>query len=221
MRPGWRPSSQVYQDLVAACLRPDARVLDLGCGRGGVMERLRPQAGFVAGLDPDESSLREHRAPLLGLSCGLAQALPYVDDIFDLVCSSWVLEHLAEPERVFAEVNRALRPGGHFIFLTPNVRHPLLVLNRALGWTQGRLVDCAYGRAEENIFPALYRANTARQIEQLARMAGMEQVSLRFVEDPTYLAFSQPLFRLACLLARVIPRWMWVHMVGEYVTPLL
>ncbi|MGD8245681.1 MAG: hypothetical protein PVI63_10865, partial [Anaerolineae bacterium] len=61
MRPGWRPSSQVYQDLVAACLRPDARVLDLGCGRGGVMERLRPQAGFVAGLDPDESSLREHR----------------------------------------------------------------------------------------------------------------------------------------------------------------
>jgi SAM-dependent methyltransferase len=182
---------------------------------------LRAQAGFVAGLDPDESSLREHRDPLLALSCGLAEALPYVDDTFDLICSSWVLEHLAEPQRAFVEVARALRPGGHFIFLTPNVRHPLLVLNRALSWTQGRLVDWAYGRAEEDIFPALYRANTARQIEQLARVVGMEQVSLRFVEDPTYVAFSQPLFRLACLLVRVIPRWMRVHMVGDYVTPLL
>jgi SAM-dependent methyltransferase len=225
MRPDWQSSSHVYQALVAARLTLDTRVLDLGCGRGGVMERLHPQAGFVAGLDPDLRSLREHRAPELVRSNGLAEALPYADDVFDLVCCSWVLEHLADPTRVFAEVARVLRrpepvegaPGGRFIFLAPNARHPLLVFNRALSWTRGRLVDRLYGRAEVDTFPAFYRANTSVQIERLARAAGLEQVSLRFVGDPTYLAFNEALFRLACLLEQVMPRRMRVHLVGEYV----
>jgi ubiquinone/menaquinone biosynthesis C-methylase UbiE len=151
------------------------------------------------------------------LACGLAEALPYADDTFDLVCCSWVLEHLAEPQRAFAEVARALRTSGRFIFLTPNARHPLLMLNRALNWTQGRLVDWVYGRSETDVFPAFYRANTAARIELLARAAGMERVSLQFVGDPTYLAFNEPLFRLACLLKRVTPCWVRVHMVGDYV----
>jgi len=218
MRPDWRPSSHVYQALVAVRLTPGARVLDLGCGRGGVMERLHLHAGFVAGLDPDLKSLREHRAPALARSNGLAEALPYPDDVFDLVCCSWVLEHLADPAHVFAEVARVLAPGGRFIFLTPNARHPLLMLNHALRWTRGRLVDRIYGRAEADTFPAFYCANTSAQIERLARAAGLEQVSLRFIGDPTYLAFNEVLFRLACLLERVMPRQMRVHLVGEYVT---
>ena len=217
VRPGWRPSSHVYQDLVAAHLTPTARVLDLGCGRGGVMERLHPQAGFVAGLDPDPNSLREHRAPTLALACGWASALPYADSTFDLVCCSWVLEHLSDPAQALAEVARLLRPGGYFVFLTPNARHLLLVLNRALRWTRGRLVGRFYDRAEVDTFPAFYRANTPAQIERLARAAGLKPISLRFIGDPTYLAFNEPLFRLACLLERVTPQWMRVHLVGEYI----
>ena len=223
--PGWQPSSHVYQDLVAAHLPPGTRVLDLGCGRGGVMERLHPQAGFVAGLDPDLRSLHEHRTPALALTCGLADALPYADSTFDLVCCSWVLEHLLDPAWAFSEVTRVLRspepaegvPGGHFIFLTPNAYHPLLVLNRALRRTQGRLVSRFYDRTEADTFPAFYRANTPAQINRLAQAAGLKRVSLRFVGDPTYLAFDEPLFRLACLLERVMPPPVRVHLVGEYV----
>jgi SAM-dependent methyltransferase len=133
MRPGWRPSSRVYRELVAARLATDARVLGLGCGRGGVMERLHLQAGFVAGLDPDLASLREHRAPTLVLACGWARVLPYPTGSFDLACCSWVLEHLPDPARAFAEVSRVLVPGGRFIFLTPNARHPLLVFRGVRG----------------------------------------------------------------------------------------
>jgi ubiquinone/menaquinone biosynthesis C-methylase UbiE len=218
MRADWQPSSHVYQASVAAHLTPGARVLDLGCGRGGVMERLHPQAGIVVGLDPDLKSLREHRAPALVRSNGLAEALPYPDDVFDLVCCSWVLEHLADPARVFAEVARVLASRGRFIFLTPNMWHPLPMLNHALRWTRGRLVDRIYGRAEADTFPAFYRANTPAQIERLAQAAGLERVSLRFIGDPTYLAFNEVLFRLACLLERVMSRQMRVHLVGEYVT---
>lgn len=218
MHPGWRPSSHVYQDAAAARLTPDADVLDLGCGRGGVMERLHPEARFVVGLDPDLSSLRKHRASALALTCGLAGTLPYADEAFDLVCCSWVLEHLRGPAGAFAEVSRVLAPGGHFIFLTPNARHPLLMLNRALKWTRGRFVDQLYGRAEADVFPAFYRANSPARIEQLAQAAGLQRLSLRFIGDPTYLALNEPLFRLACLLERITPRWMRVHLVGECAT---
>ena len=214
--PEWRPSSHVYRDLVASRLFADAHVLDLGCGRGGVMERLYKRAGLTSGLDPDVRSLREHRERDLALVCGLAHALPYADDSFDLVCCSWVLEHLRRAEQTFSEIARVLRDGGRFIFLTPNAHHPLLILNRGLHWTGGRLVDLLYDRGEPDIFPAYYRANTAERIDQLARNAGMERVSLKLVGDPTYLAFNRFLFWFACRLEDVTPRRMKVHLVGEY-----
>jgi ubiquinone/menaquinone biosynthesis C-methylase UbiE len=193
-------------------------VLDLGCGRGGVMEQLHVRAACTTGLDPDLQSLRDHREPALALACGAAEALPFADDAFDLVCCSWVLEHLRTPARALAEVARVLGAGGQLVFLTPNARHPLLVLNRVLRWTQGRWVDRLYDRAEPDIFPAFYRANTAASIERLARAAGFERVSIRSVGDPTYLAFNEPLFRLACLLERLTPRSMRVHLVGVCAT---
>jgi len=216
MRSGWQPSSMVYQNLVAARLTPEVRVLDLGCGRGGVMERLHPQARLAAGLDPDPQSLHEHRAPAMALACGSAGALPYTDGAFDLVCCSWVLEHLPDPARSFADIARILAPGGRFVFVTPNRLHPLLQLNRALAWTQGRLVGRFYDRTEDDTFPAYYRANTTSRIERLARAAGLKRISCRLIGDPTYLAFGESLFRLAVLLERVTPRWMRVHIVGEY-----
>ncbi len=215
MRSNWRPSSHIYRDLVAATLSPNVRVLDLGCGRGGIMERLYDQTDLTTGLDPDLRSLREHRSSLVvGLAQGRAKTLPYADGAFDVVCCSWVLEHLSSPLDAFVEVGRVLGADGKFIFLTPNVRHPLLMLNQALHWTRGRVVDRLYDRAEPDIFPAFYRANSSERIKCLARDAGFKQVSMRYVGDPTYLAFNEPLFRLACLLERLIPRSMRVHLVG-------
>jgi len=214
--PGWRPSSHLYRDRVVNSLFPSARVLDLGCGRGGVMEQLHGMTVFTSGLDPHEESLREHRQPALSLVCGLADALPYEDGAFDVVCCSWVLEHLSHPANVFREVVRVLDAGGRFIFLTPNLRHPLLRVNQALRWTEGRLVDRLYGREEADIFPAYYRANTASRVDALARDAGLQRISVHWIGDPTYLAFNELLFRVGSLLETITPLRMRVHLVGEY-----
>jgi len=45
-----------------------------------------------------------------------AEQLPFEPGLFDAVVANFVVHHLARPEAVFREVNRALKPGGYFAF---------------------------------------------------------------------------------------------------------
>ena len=217
IRPGWHPSSQTYEDLVASRLVENTVVLDVGCGRGGVLERLHARVRFAAGADPDPRSLREHRTPVLALTAGLAERLPFASCTFDVVICSWVLEHLRQPESAVEEFARILRPQGSFVFLTPNSRSPLIVLNRVVSRAQGGLVSRLYERADADTFPLVYRANTRERIDRMARRAGLLRRATTTVGDPTYLAFTEQLFRLGCVLETMTPAALKVHLVGEYV----
>jgi SAM-dependent methyltransferase len=193
-----------------------------------VIELIHGQVALAVGVDPDQRSLVDHRVAVLRRATGLMERLPFSDESLDLVLCSWVLEHLASPQRAFAEVARVLqspdgatgRRGGHFVFLTPNGWHPLIWTNRLMGrigdW-QARLVSRLYGRADVDTFPVIYRANTRRRLESLARAVGLTPVSFHTIGDPTYLAFNEPLYRLGVLLERLTPRWMKVHLVGDFV----
>jgi SAM-dependent methyltransferase len=217
--PGWLPATDQYEALIRAHLRPGMRVLDVGCGRGGVLEQLGAAVDRPFGLDPDWRSLAEHRLPDLPRAAGTSEAIPLPAESVDLVLSSWVLEHLPDPARTFAEVARVLRPGGAFVFITPGAWSPAAVLNRALHPLQARLVPLLYGRAEADAFPVVYRANTRRQIEALARASGLTALDFRAIEDPTYFAFHPLIFRLNAALARITPRSMAEHLVGVYGKP--
>lgn len=219
MRPGWRPATAVYEALIRERLAPGMRVLDLGCGRGGALEQLGPAVAHPLGLDPDHRSLAEHRLPDLPRAVALADALPLPAASVDLVLASWVLEHLPDPARVFAEVRRVLRPGGAFIVLAPGARSPAALLNRALRPLQSWLVPRLYGRAEADAFPVVYRANTRRQVEALARGAGLALDTFHAIEDPTYFAFHPLVFRLSAALARRAPRALAEHFVAVCVKP--
>src|SRR5947209_3984551 len=82
--PGWRSSGDEFEALARQRLGPASRVLDLGCGRGGVMELLWREVRAAVGVDPDLASLREHRAGL-PLVCARGEALPFPAERFDLV----------------------------------------------------------------------------------------------------------------------------------------
>ena len=56
-RPGWRTSGEAFEALTRQYIGPGARVLDLGCGRGGVMELFWREVKLPVGLDPDHASL--------------------------------------------------------------------------------------------------------------------------------------------------------------------
>ena len=89
----------------------DQDVLDLGAGAGIVDEmNFLGEARKICGIDPDP---RVPTNPYLDEGKkGLGESIPYPDASFDIVFADNVLEHLPNPEDVFAEVARVLKPGG-------------------------------------------------------------------------------------------------------------
>jgi len=216
-RPGWLSSGDQFDLVVAKHLSADAMVLDLGCGRTGGIERFWRQARLAVGIDPDLRSLADRHGGMPVLQSG-GEHLPFADASFDMVVSVWVLEHLDAPERVFNEVARVLKPGGHFIFLTPNALNPLVLGNRVgqvAPWLQQQLVAGVYGRDKDDTFGAHYRANTTARLRAIADETGFSVAELKVIADPTYVAFNALLFRAAMLGERMLPAGLGVHLLGD------
>ncbi|SRR6266446_516915 len=220
MRPGWKSSGDQIESMVRSHITPQSRILDLGCGRGGVVELFWRDVELAAGLDPDSPSLTEHRAQGMPVIRGVGERLPFVDESFDLIVCLWVLEHLRDPAEAFREIRRVLRPRGHFVFVTPNMRNPLMLANRigkALPSLQRRLVPRFYGREEADTFPVQYRANTVEAIRSHTRAAGLQVYDLRVVPDPTYLAMNSMMFNASVMSERLMPKGWGVHLLGDLV----
>ena len=105
-------------------------VLDLGCAGGFMAESLALRGAQVTGIDPAAEAIDAARAHArdsglrIGYDVGVGEALPYDSASFDAVVCVDVLEHVADLNKVLAEVARTLRPGGMFLFDTIN-RNPL------------------------------------------------------------------------------------------------
>jgi SAM-dependent methyltransferase len=122
-----------------------ARLLEIGCGTGGLLLGWLDCPGHLQG---DWGGERQPRPPIappgavgvdialrwlvvarkrleeanrtVPLVCACAEALPFRERAFDLVVANDVLEHVASPKRTLREAHRVLRPGGHFFAATPN-----------------------------------------------------------------------------------------------------
>jgi SAM-dependent methyltransferase len=132
-------------------LRPDASVLDYGCGYGVFLDFLR-ERGFssLAGFDP-YSAFERYRNPAA------------LEAEYDFVVLQDVLEHVEEPRALLDEVDRVLRPGGRIVIGTPQAEW--LSLRRPLkDWMQ--------------LHPPYHlHIYTAAALEALARERGWRRVA--------------------------------------------
>ncbi len=108
-----------------AYLPAEARVVaDLGCGfEARFLRRLQAEGRLETGIGVD-LAVREFPTddPIQTIRGDLNQDLPIPSDAVDAVVSLAVLEHLVEPERHLAEIQRILRPGGTLVLTTPTQR---------------------------------------------------------------------------------------------------
>jgi len=179
-------------------------VLDLGAGAGIVSQMdFRGQARYICGLDPDP---RVTSNPFLDEGrVGVGEAIPYPNCSFDLVFADNVLEHLPDPEKVFAEVVRVLRPGGLFLAKTPNTWHYMPLISRMTPHSFHRWIVQKRGRAPDDIFPTRYRANTPGAIRRLAKGAGLAVGQIEQIEGrPEYLRINAMTYLLGSLYERVV-----------------
>ena len=110
----------------ALALPTEARVLEVGCGRGialPVLDRMcRPRR--LVGLDIDERLLARAAEELrqsgaeAELVRGDVREQPFADDSFDVVVDFGTLFHIARADAAAAEISRVLAPGGLFVHET-------------------------------------------------------------------------------------------------------
>ena len=95
------------------------RILEIGCGQGRLCKALQEAGHEIVGIDAAQAALD---ACPEGIDVRLAEGsvLPFEDNSFDLVLSFDVIEHIPDTDRHLEEVKRVLRPGGHYLFQTPN-----------------------------------------------------------------------------------------------------
>ena len=104
--------------------RPDARVLDLGCGGGHVTFNVAPHVREVVAYDlsPEMLGVVARAARERGLSNvttrqGFAESLPFDDASFDLVLSRYSAHHWRDIDAALRETARVLKPGGIAAFV--------------------------------------------------------------------------------------------------------
>jgi SAM-dependent methyltransferase len=98
----------------------EARLLDVGCGNGAFLSRMRALGWRVHGLEPDPAAAKAARALGIDVVVGTLADTAWPDGSFDAVTMSSVIEHLHDPGGSLAVCRRLLAPGGTLHIMTPN-----------------------------------------------------------------------------------------------------
>jgi SAM-dependent methyltransferase len=100
------------------------RILDVGCGIGTYVEKLRQFSDQVYGIDIEVERVLEGGRRLPNLLVAAAESPPFTPGSFDVILLHEVLEHVQDDRQVVREAHRLLTPGGRMVIFAPNRLYP-------------------------------------------------------------------------------------------------
>jgi SAM-dependent methyltransferase len=100
------------------------RVLEVGCGEGELVERVKRELGCdVLALDQSERMVELTRSRGIDAVVGDVQALPLATGQFDCAVAAWMLYHVPQVDLALRELARVLRAGGRLVAVTNASEH--------------------------------------------------------------------------------------------------
>lgn len=192
--------------MCAAHITSGAAILEIGAGPSNPTSRYLSSLGRLSGLDVDPA-VRSNEC-LADAHVLETERYPFADSRFDACVSNYVLEHIADPGSHLREIRRILRPGGVYLFRTPNRHHYVALVSRlSPHWfhkaVANRLRNLSAGARDP--YPTYYRLNSRRTIHRAAAQSGLRVRELRMVEkEPSYGKASKLLFVTFMLYERVV-----------------
>ncbi|MEP6743396.1 MAG: class I SAM-dependent methyltransferase [bacterium] len=189
-----------FQILKENC---SGKILEIGSGPSNDTSHYLQSLGELHGIDIDPEVLQNSA---LKTSAIFNNRFPFAEATFDSCVSNYVCEHLERPVEHLTEVWRVLKPGGVYIFRTPNRLHYTAIVSR-LTPHSFHLKTANKLRAIEghDPYPTRYRLNSRAKIQKMARKIGFEVETLRLVEkEPSYGMSSRLLFLLFTAYERVV-----------------
>ncbi|NRQ39133.1 methyltransferase domain-containing protein [Nonomuraea sp. NN258] len=180
--------------LDAARIGSRDRVLDVGCGTGATTlgAARRAHAGLAVGADLSAPMLERARRAAAGAGVSNvafeqadAQTHPFPEHGFDVVVSQYGVMFFADPVAAFANLGRALRPGGRLAFVCPqppeNCPWYVVPIAALLGIEpEPRAVVAAYpGPA-----PAMFALSDPGLIARVLAAAGFTRVAVDPLDVP-------------------------------------
>jgi SAM-dependent methyltransferase len=216
LAPGLVNSQHAYARALLTEVSRASHWLDLGCGHDFLppfvdQTRLREAIAnrAIVGIDADDRALARHHG-LTQRIRGDIQRLPFRSQSFDLATANMVVEHVEHPALLFEEIARVLRPGGRLLIHTPNASGYTTRLTRLLpNHLLAPLAGALLGRAEDDIYPTHYRANTEAVLTELLNGPQWRLDRLEYVESSAQLAHVPPAAALELAAIRLFrsPRW--------------
>ncbi len=99
-----------------------ARLLEIGCGNGDMLQILQEAGWQAEGVDFDPAAVTIARDKGLQVHLGTVESKGYATNTFDAITSSHTIEHLSDPALFLNECYRILKPRGRLAIVTPNSR---------------------------------------------------------------------------------------------------
>jgi len=143
----WHP---LGADVVLKMMRNerDKRILDIGCGDGDLLFKLKDNFDELYGVDIAKNRIlrankraKKRKEKYIFKQVDVDKlGLPFKNNYFDAITCVALLEHVFDPYFVVAEIARTLRPKGMLILLVPNIaylKHRLRLLSGKLPKTSG------------------------------------------------------------------------------------